>query len=279
MTRVINVRSSLSLKKNDKLPELQRNKIKIQKSSPEEINEIKLKIQQMESEIRQLKAKTSRMRQLLFEKNNAIKQVFSQSNDTPNIKTTSETTISQLKNNVNSLKNTLESRKEELILLKNSDKLAISEELHLEIKEYYLEHQRLTQQVNAVKEGEKIINDEHLRLKNLISQSNQNEEIIKDLQKDIDQIIEKIIAYKKSELKIESTNLIQFIVDNPKHIEIKEKELQEEIDNIYIEIEQEKEAIKVLEENDEKFMSFLQGIIDDQSKKIQELLILYKEKN
>jgi len=280
MSRLVNVRSSLTGQNANKLPGLTgKNKGKSNKATIEEVNELKIKTQMMETEKRQLKAKTARMKQLLSERNNAIKQVLTQSNEKNALRTASDSTIQQLKENVVSLQNTLMARQEELYQLRTSDKLAVSEELQQELKVYYLEHQRLSKQSSAVKEGERIIENEIERLRRMITETPQNENAISLLQSEIDQLVEKITAYRKSELRFESAKLLQAVLDDPKHAETQEKLLNEELNAIFEEIENEKNEIKIIEENDQKNMTFLQDIIDDQTKKIMDILQHAKESN
>lgn len=267
----IRIRTAMSTKREAKpLPGLSRTSTSLSHAPPQDINEIKIKLVQMEEEIRQMKAKTARMKQVVSDRNASIKQALNTKNERQVLTTASDSTIRQLEMNVESLRNALEARSIELDRLRGSDNLYISEEYQIEIKVFYLEYQRLIEQNKAVQESLRIIENELDKLHHQIMNSDKHQKSIQTVQSDIDTIIDKILAYKKSEFKINRTALYQEIGNNKANIPVKEKQLQEEIENLKIDIENEKEKLDTIHENDEKNMDFLQGIIEDQIRQIIE---------
>lgn len=267
----IRIRTAMSTKRDVKpLPGLSRTSTSLSRAPPQDINEIKIKLVQMEEEIRQMKAKTARMKQVVSDRNASIKQALNTKNERQVLTTASDSTIRQLEMNVESVRNALEARSIELDKLRGSDNLYVSEEYQIEIKVFYLEYQRLLEQNKAVQESLRIIENELEKLHQQIINSDKHQKNIQTVQSDIDTIIDKILAYKKSEFKINRTTLYQEIGGIKANIPIKEKQLQEEIESLKIDIENEKEKLDTIRENDEKNMEFLQGIIEDQIRQIIE---------
>ena len=263
------VRPKSSANKTSSLPGLNRSKPK--KTVAEELRDLKLKIQQMQQEKVQLKSRTTRMRQTLADRNKAIDNVFKeQVTEKQKIQTASESTLAQLKESVASLENTLKSRQEELKRLTQTDRLAQSDELKEEVKVMYLEHQRLLKQNKAVKEGEGIVGAELSRVKNELNERRVNKQGIANLQNDLSDIVDKIVSYKKSGIKIETDELAKYLAENPKKAETKEKELNEELDCLENEIDKLHNEISEAEDNEEDMINKLQNVIDEQSTKISE---------
>ena len=270
------IRTKTTSYKPSALPGLQRGRNKV--TTPEEVRDIKLKIQQMEQEKRQLKSRTTRMKQTLSDRNKAIDNVFKeQVTEKQKIQTASESTLAQLKESVASLENTLKSRQDELRRLTQTDRLAISDELKEEVKIMYLEHQRLLKQNKAVKEGEGIVTAELNRVKNEVSEKRLNQQGISNLQKDLADIVDKMVSYKRSEIKIESEELAKYLAKNPKHAEAKEKELNTELENLQKEIDSLHTEISEAEDKEEEMINDLQTVIDQQSDRIIEQMEKLKE--
>lgn len=255
--------TSVSKRKETKLPGLSKPR-SFNKATLEEIQRIKLLTQQMELEKRQLRSKTSRMKQILHDRNTAINQVLSEGNENAKIKTASGTTISQLKANLQTLKNTLTSRQQELENLRKNDKLAVSDELQVELQMYYLEHKRLKIQSKAVKEGETVITTELDRLKYEIGQRKAHQNAIASLQEDLSSLIDKLVAYRKSALRIEAAELSLYLNKNPKHIDSKEKQLNNEINQIVEETDKIREETNKIHEEDQNTYEELRKVIDEQ---------------
>lgn len=269
--------SRISKKKDTKLPNLSKSKSFQTKATFEQIQKLKMEIQQMQMETVQIKSKTSRMRQILSERNAAIRQVFKESNENQKLKTASDSTLTQLQENINALQNTLEARRQDLEDIRMSDRLAMSDELQTELQMYYLEHQRLLKQSKAVKEGEDVVKSELDRLKYELSEKKNHSKNSASIQNDIDDIISKLVAYRRSALKIEASDLTQLLVSNPKLVNTKEKQINEEINYYVNEAARVRNETKQIQEDDEKTYSELKDIIVNQVTRIQDALSRIRE--
>ena len=274
MSRALNIRSSIENKsKTQTLPVLTRRcttSVANRKNAGtiEDLSVIKLKISETELKIRQIKSKTVRMKQEIHDRKAAINKVLSKNNDSKNIKTASESTLSQLKDNVNSLQNTLRAREEELSQLRVNDALYQSNELEVEIRTYYLEHKRLLTQVDAVTKGKDIINNELQKLHNQIDKYKEDQNQMTILQDQIDQLLDKHDAYQKGEHKIIRYQTYKQMQENPQNAAAIEQQLLSEINDLKDSMRQGTEKLRNIEANDEKNMEELQDIIEDQINKI-----------
>ena len=246
----------------------------------DDINDIKLKIQQMELEKRQLRSKTQRMKSVIKERNQSLRGVENQTSDKQSIKTATKNTLKSLQETVTQLENSLAMRKKELEDLQKSDKLAVSEELQIEIQMLYLEQKRLMQETQSMKENESIIMGELNRLRRQAASTQANEESIDALQIEIDELTEKLFAYTKSETRQKATKLLKVIHDDPSKLETIRQQLEEEIQKEEQKIENNKKALHRVQKKEERNIEYLQEVIDEQAQKIQEALDeLDSEKN
>ena len=263
--------SSFSTAKTQKLPELPPTRPG-GKMTYDDIEEIKLKTQQMDQERRQLKSKTQRMKQVTKERNNSIKTVFSQTQEKQSLKTASRNTLKSLNETADSLERSLEAHKQELEDLKKSDKLQVSKELELEIQMYYLEHKRLNQKTSSLKENENNVSNILTRLQKQMKETKSNERAVCDLQDEINSLTEKYFAYSKSEMKLYSTKKLKELHDDPSKIEAIRKKIEEDIQNEKEEIEAAKKELELVAKKEERNTKFLHDLIDEQAQKIREKL-------
>ena len=276
MSRALSIRSSIESKsKTQTLPVLTRRcptstANKRSPSSIDELSVLKLKISETELKIRQIKSKTVRMKQEIHDRNAAVDKVLSKQNDSKNIKTASESTLTQLKENISSLQNTLRAREEELSQLRVNDALYQSNELEIEIRTYYLEHKRLTTQVEAVGRGKEILNNELQKLQNQIEKYKDDQNQMNTLQDQIDELIDKFEAYQKGEQKIMRYQVAKDLVKNKQNVV--EQKLVSEINDLKNEMRQGTEHLKNIEANDERNMEELQNLIEDQINQISQAI-------
>ena len=126
--------STIIKKKETRLPGLQKGKGYTTNATLEEIQRIKLATQQMESEKRQIKSKTSRMRQILHDRNTAIQHVLSDANENTKIKTANEykEEIAKLNIKIKELENE-----------KDKNISSLKSQLELDSKEYALKEKNI----------------------------------------------------------------------------------------------------------------------------------------
>ena len=243
-----------------------------------DVQALKLKIQKMRTEKLQTRSKTNRMKQILHDRNAAIDHVFKESSEKQKIKTASGSTLEQLKVNIAGLQNTLASRQQDLKNIIFGDKIALSDELQQEVKVYYLEHKRLKSQEKAVKDGEKIVSGELERVRGELDESPLNIKALESIRKDLKSVIDKSVAYKKGQIKLQNEALARYLKEHPKHAETKEKELNKEIELIREDIENINKETKQAEEDESAMIASLQHIIDEQTTKIREQIERIKQK-
>lgn len=269
--RAIKMRSEMSTRRLTArpLPELGRKtQLGLNSSSGtsiNELNELKLKTTLMEQDIKHMRAKTARMRQILHDREETIKQALSAKNEKLTLKTATDSTIYQLNCNIEQMKNALEARQAELSELKENDNLRIGDELQEELKIYYLELQRLKRQKEAVDRSEEIITDELNKLRGDIADIGKSQREIKSLQSDIDSTIDKIQSYNKSSYRIERSELCADLASNSKDLEMKEIHVREQIQALRCDIDNINTKLETIRTNDEATMSYLQSIIDEQA--------------
>jgi len=233
---------------------------------------LKIQIQQMENERRVLNSKTNRMKQTIHDRDIQINQALHQANEHQSIKTASKTTISSLEQNLESLENTRDARKIDLENLQKNDRLSISSEIQIELQEYYNEFERLKEQNHAVQDARGILEDQVRRIHDQISATPTIQRNLSQLTRNIQDLTDKITAYRKSQLRNECAIAIQTVSSNPnKYHEISTK-IQKEIDQLKDQNAQQQEELLILQENDKKNIEFLQSIINDQAEKLQAAL-------
>lgn len=239
--------------------------------SAEEVQALKLKIQKMEQEKLQLKSRVVRMKQILNERNATIEKVFKDTtSENQKIQTASKSQIDRLQDTVNVLQNILQAKKAELEKMVTSDRFAVSDELQTEVKIYYLEHQRLLKQARAVREGEKIVSTELNRVRNEINDRDNHNMAIGSLQQDLASIVDKLVSYRKSEVKLQNEEVaFNFLQEDP---ETATDKFQQEIEDIQKESEAAQEEINQIEENEDEMVENLQKVIFDQSDKINVII-------
>ena len=270
-------RSTTSFSQNTtetRLPGLQRCRTRIDKRSvqQDDVIELKVKIHQMESEKKLLRAKIQRMKKIIQNRNNSIKKVLGQPQNKQSIQTATPSTLHQLKEEKASLKNALIRSQQELNEIKNSDKLALSDELKIEIRLFFEEKKRLDDQLASSKETENVLSQELNRLNSQIANISMNEKIVDKMQLEIDELTEKYFAYRKSEVRLSAAKDLHKLQRNPEaYDEIKEK-LEKEINKTQEEIEKSNKELNYIQENEAKNLDYLNDVIQNQVDIIKECL-------
>ena len=235
----------------------------------DEINALRLQVTKMDAERVRIKSKTARTKQIVHDRQAQIKKAMAVSeNEQVTIKTASDSTLSQLRRNISSLENTLEVREKDLDTLRKNDRLAKSDELQVEVLEYYLEMERLQKQLVAVRDAVDVIDSEKGRLNKQISDGQVFDKHISECQKQIGQLADKIVAYRQGQQRIETNLAVEKVSEKPSTYNSEKKAIEREIEEIKQMKESVKEEIEVALENDKKNKEYLQSIIDDQAEKI-----------
>ncbi|KAK8877977.1 hypothetical protein M9Y10_004740 [Tritrichomonas musculus] len=250
-----------------RLPELQRSSSKLGGSraiQQDEILELKTKIHKMEEERRLLRAKIQRMRKTIQSRNVSIRKVLSQPQKEQKIQTASQSQLQQLREEKTSLTNVLNTNKQELENLKNSDKLALSNELKIEIPIFYQEKMRLDDELSKLRDLEKALSLEFKRIQNQISNINANESAVDEIQLEIDDLTEKLFAYKKSEMKLQAAKDLHKLHKNPESFNEIKKKLEDEITDVKAEIEKSNHEIQEIQESEDSNIEYLNQIIQGQ---------------
>lgn len=263
-----------------RLPELSKvQQVQMNKDAVlDEINALRLQVTKMDAERVRIKSKTARTKQIVHDRKAQIQKAMKVTDDQQvSIKTASDSTLSQLRRNISSLENTLEVRERELEDLRKNDKLARSDELQVEVLEYYLEMERLQKQVVAVRDAVDVIDGEKARLTKQISDGDAFDKLITECQRQIGQLADKIIAYRQGEQRLETNLTVERILENPGSCKAEKKAIERQIEEIKQMKEAVKEEIEVALENDKKNKEFLQKIIDEQAEKIAKAIEEQKE--
>lgn len=264
-------RTSYSQVRTDRLPGLKNQKV-ASSVTQEEINEIKVRTQELEAQRKLLRAKIQRMHKTIQNRNTSIKKVLDQPHKEQTIKTATDATLNTLREEKATLESTLDAQRQELESLRNSDKLALTNELKVQIPLYYAEVVRLKQQEAQTKEIATIMQSEVERLEQQINMTNANERAIDELQKEIDLLTEKLFAYKKSEIKIECAKDLQELCANPSSLDKITKKLEQEIEEKEKSIQLENEEIEKIQESEAANLEYLNGVVQQQIKTIMQAL-------
>ena len=254
-----------------KLPELTPSQSKQMNKEAvlDEINTLRLQVTKMDAEKVRIKSKIARTKQIVQSRQAQISKAMAVSDEQEvTIKTASDSTLNQLRRTINALKNTLESRAAELERLRKNDRLARSDELQVEVTEYFLEVERLQKQIEATEEAKNVIDAEQQRLKHQIANAKTFERMITDSQKQIGKLAERLTAYRQGEQRVDTNLLVERLTENPGKVSEEKERVKQEIDELTNTKAALEEEIQVAVENDQNNREFLQKIIDDQAQKI-----------
>ena len=250
-----------------RLPDLQRPSSKLGATraiQQEEILELKTKIHKMEEERRHLRAKIQRMRKTIQSRNVSIRKVLSQPQKEQSIQTASQAQLQQLREEKTSLSNALATNKKELEQLKRSDKNALAEELKIEIPIFFQEKMRLDDELSVARELEKALSHEFERIRSQIANTTANENAVDEIQLEIDELTEKLFAYKKSEMKLQAAKDLHKLHRNPDTFDEIKAKLEKEINDVKEEIESNNREIQEIQESEEINIDFLNQVIQSQ---------------
>jgi hypothetical protein len=242
-------------------------------ASLDEISALRLETSRMDVECRQVRSKTTRMKQITRDRDFAIKRALTISKyRDQNIKTASETTLSQLHQNIVTLQNTLQSRHEELEAIRACDRLAVSDELKIEVLDYFCEFNRLRQHASAIREGEAVIACEMSRLRRQITQTKATEKKIAEVQAQIDELVDKLTAYRLGQERIELNAAAEQLLHNPHLFLAKKRDLEKDLRDLADASEAAQADLKRIAEDHQHTRRHLQSIIDEQTEKIKQAL-------
>jgi hypothetical protein len=136
------------------------------------------------------------MQKTIRRRSASIKQVLGQPQNNASIRTASESTLQRLREERAVLRNTLEVHQQELDQLRRSDRIMVAAELKIAIPLVYAEMTRLIRQTDDVKRLEAMVRAEQDRLQAQIASIPMNEQVIDDYQFEIDDLTEKLFAYR-----------------------------------------------------------------------------------
>ena len=230
----------------------------------EDINNLKVRILEMESERRLLRAKIQRMRKTIQNRNEVIRKVLKQPYKDKSIRTASDATLQQLREEKATLLNTIDGQREELAAIKGSDKFALTQELKVEIPLFHQERARLQEKTAKSREVELSTSREVERLNRQIATIDENERLVDDLQHEIDDLTEKLFAYRKSEIRIAAAGDLQVLHDNPSSYDDITQRIEDEIHEIQQSIQRDNLAIEKIQKEENDHIAYLNQIIDRQ---------------
>jgi chromosome segregation ATPase len=241
-------------------------------ATQDEISELKLRTHELENQRRMLRAKIQRMQKVIQRRGASIKQVLTQPQKEPILRTASESTLQGLREEKIVLQNTLETHQQELEQLRHSDRVVLTEELKVAIPLVYAEMKRLTQHTEEIKHLETVMRGEYERLQGHVASIPANEKAIDDYQFEIDELTEKLFAYKKSEMKILTAEDLQKIHESPGSYDQICKKLEDEIRAFRDMIEADQREIAEIQESETRNLDYLNEIIQRQAAVIRQSL-------
>jgi hypothetical protein len=230
----------------------------------EEISDLKLKAQEFEAERKLLRAKVQRMRKIIQNRSDSIRKVLNQPVEEQAIRTATESTLQQLREEKTVLEHTLEAHTHELIELRNGDKVAQTKELKVAIPVVFAEMERMKQQVAEATRLETVLKSEIERLQEQIAATPANERAIDSYQLEIDNLTEKLFAYRKSEMKILTAKDLQALHENPSSYDEIKKKLEDEIRSVQSLTEADRNEIPGIQESEARNLEYLNGVIQEQ---------------
>jgi chromosome segregation ATPase len=238
----------------------------------DEISELKLRTHELENQRKLLRAKIQRMQKIIQRRGASIKQVLSQSQKEATLRTASESTLERLRDEKIVLQNTLETHQQELDQLRHSDRVSLTQELKVAIPLVYAEMKRLSQETEEMKHLEGVMRGEYERLQAQIANIPANEKAIDDYQFEIDELTEKLFAYKKSEMKILTAEDLQKLHEMPESYDQIRKKLEDEICSLREMIEVDQREISEIQESETRNLDYLNQIIQRQADMIRQSL-------
>ena len=252
-----------------KLPELPSPKTQNAKSLTDQIYELKLQTRQMEDEIRQIKSKTAFTKRTTKSREKQIDNVGNLNAENAQIKTATQSTLKNLRDNIVILENFLQSKKEELERIRKSDQLAHAKELEIEVRMLHLEKKRLLEKEKSRRDDEAIILGELNRLQNQTSMASEYEHNISQIQLEIDNLTDKLFAYTKSQSRINATKRMKLICDNPSMLEKVKEQSHSELIKCQNKIRRNEKMLEHIKQHEERNIAYLQEIIDQLANEIQ----------
>jgi hypothetical protein len=212
------------------------------------------------------------MQKIIQRRGASIKQVLGQPQKEATLRTASESTLERLRDEKTVLQNTLETHQQELDQLRRSDKVALTQELQVAIPLVYAEMKRLSQQTEEMKHLESVMRGEYERLQAQIASIPANEKAIDDYQFEIDELTEKLFAYRKCEMKILTAEDLQRLHEAPGTYDQICKKLEDEICSLREMIEVDQREITEIQESETRNLDYLNQIIQKQADTIRQSL-------
>lgn len=234
----------------------------------EDISALKVKIHEMENEKRLLKAKILRNKQTIANRNRSIKATFSTGHDNKPLVTASSTTIQSLRKTVEQLRNTLKVKQDELEKLKRSDNAAIYEEMQIELELLKEECERRKNAATERKSRDNELTSHLERVKQQAKSAPGHEAAVKDIQKEMDELTERLFAFRKTELRMEAGDLVMELQKDPSKIPEARQKIEEEIENLKKAIEQKRAEIEQTQQDEAKDTEALRERIRAQSERL-----------
>lgn len=150
--------------------------------------------------------------------------------------------------------------------------MANSDELQVEVIEYFCEFERLQKQVGIVHEGEKVVNGEVERLKQTVIDSQGYDKYISDLQREINALAEKLVAYRQGEQRMETNSMLAKVQANPETARQERRVISEDIEDLNAQKEAIEDEIRVILENDTKNREYLQEVMEQQAALVEQAM-------
>lgn len=201
---------------------------------------------------------------MIQKRGSSIRYVLSQPAEEQSICTATPTTLQQLREHKAVLLHALEIHEQELQELRRSDRVQLTRELKIAIPILYAEKQRLIQATEQARRLESIMRNEGERLRAQIAAIPANEKAIDDLQMEIDNLTEKLFAYKKSDARIANTEELMKVHRQPACADEVRQSFQKEIETLQQRIDNEKKEIDEIQQSEHRNIEYLSAILQQQ---------------
>lgn len=238
---------------------------------PAQVHELKLQTQQLKQQTKVLRSQLARTQDQINSHTNAINKTFEQSSEKTSSNTIHESTIPNLRRNLDGAKNTLELLEIELKYAINDDRTSNVEELEEELKITYCEYKRLAKELKEKKAEanylSQMLAQQEYRASNAHIQELRME--VRDIRAENATLRDKANAYqtKIEKFKIESE------IANHQQNKIPTQKTLEQLEIIRAENNQKMsemcEKLNQESEEHEQKVGELQQIIDDLKEKIR----------
>jgi hypothetical protein len=239
-----------------------------------EINELKMQIHEIEAQTKMFHSKVQRMKRLVKVHGGQPRKLAQNPQYTAqgHSRSGQDALLRQLGEEKSMLQSTVAVSEKKLADLKKSDKYSLTRELRVEIPLVYADVQRLKEDTAELKKIESELRADLKGCRMRAASKAKNEQAIDEIQLKIDDLTEKLFAYKKSEMKIKTASELQKLKRRPSSYDRLLGRVENEVSQLKAYIRAERKELERIEDSEGAQMDYLSRVIEEQEETVRRLL-------